>query len=239
MALSNAASSADPSPALNPVAPSFEYQMRSEPIKTASPPHTYSNKSGYKEENKTNGSLADDENVKEPPTSFFNSLDSTSDGEEEPKVTDKQNHASTFGGNNIPPESSAPVYTRPIQELVANSKPDFTHQWVPWTNSYSDVPTMPWNQASPYTSPTAPVGSAASQLQSCECVISNRMCDSCVVRARWMASYVCPEEARRFASVTEAERQEQRRREREIDEDLFGMILGKYNDRETYFASYD
>lgn len=54
-----------------------------------------------------------------------------------------------------------------------------------------------------------------------------------------MASYVCPEEARRFASVTEAERQEQRRREREIDEDLFGMILGKYNDRETYFASYD
>lgn len=110
-------------------------------MNATSPARTDSVHSGYKKGNEMKESLVDDETLMEPPTGFFDFLDVDED-EDKPKAAHQQADHFFLDENNVRIKSDV-HYPHPIQELVADSEPDFTDRWVPWTKpGYSEGLTM-------------------------------------------------------------------------------------------------
>ncbi|TID22752.1 hypothetical protein E2P81_ATG01883 [Venturia nashicola] len=245
----NSASSAELLPAWGAATPDSEFLI-SEPIEAASPACTCSIYSDCNEGNEMEEYPEDDEALMEPPVDLFNFLDVE---DEEPEVAPQEADQFIFDENNVRIELGAQHYTHPIQELVADSEPGYAHQWQ-WIQGmkpgYSEVPTMPWNHTRPGTqyplhcpcnlssdsSTMTPCSSFpdssntnfwSSPAQYPACPASNGVCHECQIQAHRGAN---------LASMTEAEKEACRRRDREVEEELFDMVQEKWHDRETYFA---
>lgn len=140
---SNAASSANLVPAtgasaMSPDGLSEAYQTGTDSIPDDS-----------EEETETEEALEDNEDVMEPPAGFFNFLNTDDD---EPKPAPQKPSRFIFDENNVRLRFGTSRHSHPIRDLVADSEPEFTHQWQ-WTQgtnpAYSEFPTMPWNHTPP------------------------------------------------------------------------------------------